>query len=128
MLNKLFLLLTSFTYVYLGGWAAFYPETYVELIGISINDNVGSSEIRSPIGGVNLLIGLFSFYAIFRSKHEELFFKILLFIVSGILVGRVITFVYGEFTSVYLLYFTLFELVYVAFLASAIKRKSRKLF
>ena len=77
MLNKLFLLLTSFTYLYLGGWAAFYPETYVELIGISINDNVGSSEIRSPIGGVNLLIGLFSFYAIFRSKHEELFFKIL---------------------------------------------------
>ena len=75
MLNKLFLLLTSFTYLYLGGWAAFYPETYVELIGISINDNVGSSEIRSPIGGVNLLIGLFSFYAIFRSKHEELFFQ-----------------------------------------------------
>tara|TARA_Y100001935_G_C17109170_1_gene409934 strand:- start:286 stop:672 length:387 start_codon:yes stop_codon:yes gene_type:complete len=128
MLNKLFLILTSFTYLYLGGWAAFYPESYVELIGISINDNVGSSEIRSPIGGVNLLIGLFSFYAIFRSKHEDLFFKILLFIISGILVGRFITFIYGEFTSVYLLYFTLFELVYVAFLATAIKRKSRKLF
>ena len=89
MLNKLFLLLTSFTYLYLGGWAAFYPETYVELIGISINDNVGSSEIRSPIGGVkNLLIGLFSFYAILEVNTKNYFSKFYYLLYRVFLLGE----------------------------------------
>ena len=105
-----------------------YPETYVELIGITISSDVGSSEIRSAVGGVNFLVGLFSFYAIFKKKYEELFFKILLFIISGILIGRIVTLVYGEFTSAFLVYFTAFELVYFTFLIIAIRKKKRKLF
>jgi len=128
MLNKLFLLFTSITYIYLGGWAMLYPLSYVELIGITISSDVGSSEIRSAVGGINLLVGLFSFYAIFKKKYEDLFFKILLFIISGILIGRIVTLVYGEFTSAFLIYFTAFELVYFTFLIIAIRKKKRKLF
>ena len=128
MLNKLFLLFTSITYIYLGGWAMLYPLSYVELIGITISSDVGSSEIRSAVGGINLLVGLFSFYAIFKKKYEDLFFKILLFIISGILIGRIVTLIYGEFTSAFLIYFTVFELIYFTFLLIAIRKKKRKLF
>ncbi|GIR03020.1 MAG: hypothetical protein CM15mP12_5510 [Gammaproteobacteria bacterium] len=80
--------MTSFTYLYLGGWAAFYPETYVELIGISINDNVGSSEIRSPIGGVNLLIGLFHFMQFLEANTKNYFSKFYYLLYRVFLLGE----------------------------------------
>ena len=128
MINKVFLLFTAIMYGWLGGWALFDPMSYVDDVGLSINSNLGSAEIRSVYGGINLLIGLFSLIAIFKPKHQEIFFKVLIFIISGILLGRVVTIIYGEFTSAFLIGFTAFEVVYFIFLYLTLKNMKRKIF
>ena len=128
MINKVFLLFTAIMYGWLGGWALFDPMSYVDDVGLSINSNLGSAEIRSVYGGINLLIGLFSLIAIFKTKHQEIFFKVLIFIISGILLGRVVTLIYGEFTSAFLIGFTAFEVVYFIFLYLTLKNMKRKIF
>ena len=128
MINKVFLLFTAIMYGWLGGWALFDPMSYVDDVGLSINSNLGSAEIRSVYGGINLLIGLFSLIAIFKPKHQEIFFKVLIFIISGILLGRVVTLIYGEFTSAFLIGFTAFEVVYFIFLYVTLKNMKRKIF
>lgn len=128
MINKVFLLFTAIMYGWLGGWALFDPMSYVDDVGLSINSNLGSAEIRSVYGGINLLIGLFSLIAIFEPKHQEIFFKVLIFIISGILLGRVVTLIYGEFTSAFLIGFTAFEVVYFIFLYLTLKNMKRKIF
>ena len=128
MINKVFLLFTAIMYGWLGGWALFDPMSYVDDVGLSINSNLGSAEIRSVYGGINLLIGLFSLIAILKPKHQEIFFKVLIFIISGILLGRVVTLIYGEFTSAFLIGFTAFEVVYFIFLYFTLKNMKRKIF
>ena len=128
MINKVFLLFTAIMYGWLGGWALFDPMSYVDDVGLSINSNLGSSEIRSVYGGINFLIGIFSLIAIFKTKHQEIFFKVLMFIISGILLGRVVTLIYGEFTSAFLVGFTAFEIVYFIFLFVTLKNMKRKIF
>ena len=128
MVNKLFLFITALVYGYLGSWALFFPESFSEQVGLTINTDVGSGEIRSVYGGINLLVGLYSFLAIVKSKNEELFFKILLFSISGILLGRIVTAFFGEFSSIFLLYFTIFEIIYLVFLLVALKKFQRKIF
>ncbi len=128
MINKVFLLFTAIMYGWLGGWALFDPMSYVDDVGLSISSNLGSAEIRSVYGGINLLIGLFSLIAIFKPKHQEIFFKVLIFIISGILLGRVVTLIYGEFTSAFLIGFTAFEVVYFIFLYLTLKNMKRKIF
>lgn len=128
MINKVFLLFTAIMYGWLGGWALFDPMSYVDDVGLSINSNLGSAEIRSVYGGINLLIGLFSLIVIFKPKHQEIFFKVLIFIISGILLGRVVTLIYGEFTSAFLIGFTAFEVVYFIFLYLTLKNMKRKIF
>ena len=127
-MNKVFLFLTALVYLYLGGWALFFPASFVDSVGLAITTNVGSGEVRSLYGGINFLIGLFSLLTLIKSKHEQTFFRILLFIITGILLGRIITFIYGEFDSVFLLYFTVFELVYFVFLVTALNKQERKIF
>ena len=127
-MNKVFLFLTALVYLYLGGWALFFPASFVDSVGLAITTNVGSGEVRSLYGGINFLIGLFSLLTLIKSKHEQTFFRILLFIITGILLGRIVTFIYGEFDSVFLLYFTVFELVYFVFLVTALNKQERKIF
>ena len=80
MITKIFLVITAIIYGGLGGWALIDPVSFVDEVGLTINSNLGSSEIRSVYGGINLLIGLFALAAVFQSKHEELFMKILIFV------------------------------------------------
>ena len=87
MINKIFLALTAITYGWLGGWALFNPSDYVSAVGLSINSDLGSAELRAVYGGINFLIALYALLAFFKTKHEKSFFKILLFIISGILLG-----------------------------------------
>ena len=65
MITKGFLLITAIIYGGLGGWALIEPSSFVESVGLTINSNLGSAEIRSVYGGINLLIGLFALAAIF---------------------------------------------------------------
>tara|TARA_B100000214_G_scaffold266423_1_gene197388 strand:- start:9 stop:395 length:387 start_codon:yes stop_codon:yes gene_type:complete len=113
MIIKIFLFITAVIYGGLGGWALIEPSSFVEHVGLSINSNVGFAEIRSLYGGINLLIGLFALAAIFQSKHEELFMKILMFILIGILLGRIVSFAFGELDSGFLWLFIAFELVWL---------------
>ena len=113
MIIKIFLFITAVIYGGLGGWALIEPSSFVEHVGLSINSNVGFAEIRSLYGGINLLIGLFALAAIFQSKHEELFMKILMFVLIGILLGRIVSFAFGELDSGFLWSFIAFELVWL---------------
>ena len=50
MINKIFLALTAITYGWLGGWALFNPSDYVSAVGLSINSDLGSAELRAVYG------------------------------------------------------------------------------
>ena len=127
MINKIFLVLTFFTYSFFGFWAMFSPESYTQAIELSINTNFGSSEVRSVLGGINVFIALFSLLTLFKSKYEKLFFQFFLFVLSGILLGRLVTLFVGEFTSAFILGVTLFELVYFIFLLTAIRTMEKNI-
>ena len=81
-------------YGWLGGWALFDPASYVDDVGLSITSNLGSAEIRSVYGGINFLVGLFALYALFKPQHEEIFFKILLFLLRANILGGNLTIIY----------------------------------
>ena len=128
MITKGFLLITAFIYGGLGGWALIEPSSFVESVGLTINSNLGSAEIRSVYGGINLLIGLFALAAIFQSKHEELFMKILIFVIIGILLGRIVSFAFGELDSALLGYFIAIELVWLISLYLNLNQIKKKIF
>tara|TARA_A100001388_G_scaffold257276_1_gene222983 strand:- start:46 stop:432 length:387 start_codon:yes stop_codon:yes gene_type:complete len=128
MITKGFLLITAIIYGGLGGWALIEPSSFVESVGLTINSNLGSAEIRSVYGGINLLIGLFALAAIFQSKHEELFMKILIFVIIGILLGRIVSFAFGELDSAFLWYFIAFELVWLITLYLNLNQIKKKIF
>ena len=128
MITKIFLLITAVIYGGLGGWALIEPSSFVESVGLTINSNLGSAEIRSVYGGINLLIGLFALAAIFQSKHEELFLKILIFVIIGILLGRIVSFAFGEVDSAFLWYFIAFELVWLITLYLNLNQIKKKIF
>ena len=115
-------------YGWLGGRALFDPMSYVDDVGLSINSNLGSAEIRSVYGGINFLVGISALVAAFKPKYQEVFFKVLMFLISGILLGRLVTLIYGEFTSAFLIGFTAFEIVYFIFLYITLKNMKRKIF
>ena len=128
MITKGFLLITAIIYGGLGGWALIEPSSFVEHVGLTINSNVGFAEIRSLYGGINLLIGLFALAAIFQSKHEELFMKILIFVIIGILLGRIVSFAFGELDSAFLWWFIAFELVWLITLYLNLNQIKKKIF
>ena len=128
MTTKIFLVITAIIYGGLGGWALIDPVSFVNEVGLTIKSVVGSSEIRSVYGGINLLIGLFALATIFQSKHEELFMKILIFIIIGILLGRIISLIFGELNSAFLLGFTAFEVVWFVTLYIHLNQMKKKIF
>ena len=128
MIIKIFLLITAVIYGGLGGWALLDPASFVDEVGLTINSNLGSSDIRSVYGGINLLIGLFAFAVLFQSKHEELFMKILIFVILGILLGRAVSLIFGELNSAFLWGFTAFELVWFITLYIHLNQMKKKIF
>ena len=128
MITKIFLLITAVIYGGLGGWALIDPISFVDEVGLTIKSSLGSSEIRSVYGGINLLIGLFALAAVFQSKHEELFMKILIFVIIGILLGRVVSLIFGELNSAFLWGLTAFELVWFTTLCIYLNQMKKKIF
>ena len=128
MITKIFLVITAIIYGGLGGWALIDPVSFVNEVGLTINSSLGSSEIRSVYGGINLLIGLFALATVFQNKHEELFMKILIFIIIGILLGRVVSLIFGELNSAFLWSFVAFELVWFATLYLHLNQMKKKIF
>ena len=128
MITRIFLVITAIIYGGLGGWALIDPVSFVDEVGLTINSSLGSSEIRSVYGGINLLIGLFALATVFQNKHEELFMKILIFIIIGILLGRVVSLIFGELNSAFLWSFVAFELVWFATLYLHLNQMKKKIF
>ena len=128
MIIKIFLLITAVIYGGLGGWALLDPVSFVDEVGLTIKSSLGSSEIRSVYGGINLLIGLFAFAVLFQNKHEELFMKILIFVILGILLGRAVSLIFGELNSAFLWGFTAFELVWFITLYIHLNQMKKKIF
>ena len=128
MITKIFLVITAIIYGGLGGWALIDPVSFVNEVGLTINSSLGSSEIRSVYGGINLLIGLFALATVFQTKHEELFMKVLIFIIIGILLGRVVSLIFGELNSAFLWSFVAFELVWFATLYLHLNQMKKKIF
>ena len=128
MIIKIFLVITAIIYGGLGGWALIDPVSFVNEVGLTINSSLGSSEIRSVYGGINLLIGLFALATVFQNKHEELFMKVLIFIIIGILLGRVVSLIFGELNSAFLWSFVAFELVWFATLYLHLNQMKKKIF
>ena len=128
MINKVFLGFTAATYGCLGGWALFDPNSYVTAVGLTINTDLGSAEIRAVYGGINFLVGISAFATLINSRNEKTFFTVLLFLISGILLGRVISIIYGEYTSPFIVYFTAFEIIYFVFLVSALRKLRNRIF
>ena len=112
----------------MGGWALFDPSSYVTAVGLTINTDLGSAEIRAVYGGINFLVGISAFVALMNPRNEKTFFTILLFLISGILLGRIISLIYGEYTSPFIGYFTAFEIVYFVFLVSALRKLRNRIF
>ena len=128
MITRIFLVITAIIYGGLGGWALIDPVSFVNEVGLTINSSLGSSEIRSVYGGINLLIGLFALVTVFQNKHEELFMKVLIFIIIGILLGRVVYLIFGELNSAFLWSFVAFELVWFATLYLHLNQMKKKIF
>ena len=128
MITRIFLVITAIIYGGLGGWALIDPVSFVNEVGLTINSSLGSSEIRSIYGGINLLIGLFALATVFQNKHEELFMKVLIFIIIGILLGRVVSLIFGELNSAFLWSFVAFELVWFATLYLHLNQMKKKIF
>ena len=128
MITKIFLLITAVIYGGLGAWALVDPLSFVDEVGLTITSNLGYSEIRSVYGGINFLIGLFALAVVFQSKHEELFMKILIFIIMGILLGRIVSLIFGELNSAFLWGFTAFELVWFTTLYIHLNQMKKKIF
>ena len=128
MITRIFLVITAIIYGGLGGWALINPVSFVNEVGLTINSSLGSSEIRSVYGGINLLIGLFALATVFQNKHEELFMKVLIFIIIGILLGRVVSLIFGELNSAFLWSFVAFELVWFATLYLHLNQMKKKIF
>ena len=82
MINKIFLGFTAATYGYLGGWALFDPSSYVTAVGLTINTDLGSAEIRAVYGGINFLVGISAFVNLINSRNEKTFLTVLLFLIS----------------------------------------------
>tara|TARA_B100000287_G_scaffold429969_1_gene484321 strand:+ start:840 stop:1229 length:390 start_codon:yes stop_codon:yes gene_type:complete len=128
IITRIFLVITAIIYGGLGGWALIDPVSFVNEVGLTINSSLGSSEIRSVYGGINLLIGLFALATVFQNKHEELFMKVLIFIIIGILLGRVVSLIFGELNSAFLWSFVAFELVWFATLYLHLNQMKKKIF
>ena len=127
MINKIFLALTAITYGWLGGWALLTLLIMFQQLAYRLIQTSVSAELRAVYGGINFLIALYALLAFFKTKHEKSFFKILLFIISGILL-RFVTVLFGEFTSAFLWGFTAFEIVYFVFLYYSSKRMEKNIF
>ena len=112
-LKILFLVSVGIIYGYLGLWALVFPDNYTTSIGLVITNPLGLAEIRAVYGGINTLIGFSALACIFKTQYQELFLKNFSFIVTGILLGRLVSVGLGQAKGLLIWSFIVFEIVYL---------------
>jgi len=96
---RLYLLLMSAIYSFIGIWALLDPvagaldldwPSFSVAVGLSVISEVGYSEIAGIYGGLNLCIGIACLIGIFKQDIGFFFIKFITFLVGSIALGRVL--------------------------------------
>ena len=98
-INRIYLLFMAVIYGTIGVWAILDPllgalelgyPSFLKAVGLSVNSQIGYSEIAGIYGGLNLCIGIMCLVGIFKENIGIFSIKLITFIVGSIAFGRVI--------------------------------------
>jgi hypothetical protein len=97
---NLFLLIIFIIYFPIGVWAIFdsvlisknfLSTSFTNVVGLEIISDLGKSEIAGLYGGINLVLGILAFSAIFFNSLKLFIIKVMILITSSIALGRFIS-------------------------------------
>ena len=98
-LKRLYLLIMSVIYTWIGTWALLDPvagaldlgwPSFSVAIGLSVVSEIGYSEIAGIYGGLNFCIGLACLLGIFKRSIGIFLIKFITFLVGSIAFGRLL--------------------------------------
>ena len=95
---RLFLLIYAVLYFGIGAWAIIDPvrdalelgdiPSFMIAVGLQVTDTIGYSEVAGLYGGINIVIGLLCFLAIFSRGITTFILSVLAFLTFSIALGR----------------------------------------
>ena len=95
---RLFLLAYAVLYFGIGAWAIIYPvrdalelgdiPSFMKAVGLQVTDAIGYSEVAGLYGGINMVIGLLCFLALFSRGITTYVLSLLAFLTFSIALGR----------------------------------------
>ena len=95
---RLFLLIYAVLYFSIGAWAIIDPvrdalelgdiPSFMIAVGLQVTDTIGYSEVAGLYGGINMVIGLLCFLAIFSRGITTFILSVLAFLTFSIALGR----------------------------------------
>jgi len=95
---RLFLLIYAVLYFGIGAWAIIDPvrdalelgdiPSFMIAVGLQVTDTIGYSEVAGLYGGINMVIGLLCFLAIFSRGITTFILSVLAFLTFSIALGR----------------------------------------
>ena len=97
---NLFLFIIFIVYFPIGIWAIFdsvlisknfLSTSFANVVGLEIISDLGKSEIAGLYGGINLVLGILAFSAIFFNSLKLFIIKVMILITSSIALGRFIS-------------------------------------
>ena len=95
---RLFLLAYAVLYFGIGAWAIIDPvrdalelgdiPSFMKAVGLQVTDAIGYSEVAGLYGGINMVIGLLCFLALFSRGITTYVLSLLAFLTFSIALGR----------------------------------------
>tara|TARA_A100001011_G_C14081787_1_gene744813 strand:+ start:231 stop:689 length:459 start_codon:yes stop_codon:yes gene_type:complete len=95
---RLFLLAYAILYFGIGAWAIIDPvrdalelgdiPSFMKAVGLQVTDAIGYSEVAGLYGGINMVIGLLCFLALFSRGITTYVLSLLAFLTFSIALGR----------------------------------------
>ena len=97
-ISRLFLLAYAVLYFGIGAWAIIDPvrdalelgdiPSFMKAVGLQVTDAIGYSEVAGLYGGINMVIGLLCFLALFSRGITTYVLSLLAFLTFSIALGR----------------------------------------
>ena len=95
---RLFLLIYAVLYFGIGAWAMIDPvrdalelaniPSFMKAVGLQVTAEIGYSEVAGLYGGINIIIGLLCFFALFSRGITTYVLSLLAFLTFSIALGR----------------------------------------
>mgnify|MGYP001178917688 CR=1 FL=1 len=95
---RLFLFAYAILYFGIGAWAMIDPvrdalelgniPSFMKAVGLQVTDSIGYSEVAGLYGGINIVIGLLCFLALFSRGITTFVLSLLAFLTFSIALGR----------------------------------------